>query len=153
MSESFIVRNFYSPKVYGISPDITIAEALDVCESKQANTLPVIEGDRVIGILSVLDIIRALVPREMRENFRLASSLYSDDFFREVCQSTYSMKVGEVMRKNFRVINPDTNILEIATDLLNATQQLLPVVEDGRIIGVVTKDQVKKLLRSIRNGV
>ncbi|SFM85771.1 CBS domain-containing protein [Thermodesulforhabdus norvegica] len=52
----------------------------------------------------------------------------------------------DYMNRDFKVVGPDATILEIQEPLVEFQQRILPVVEDGRIIGVITRRDLLKYL-------
>jgi CBS domain-containing protein len=54
-------RDIMSSPVVTISPDMEVAEAAQIMLDRNINRLPVVEGDRMVGILTRKDLVRALL--------------------------------------------------------------------------------------------
>jgi CBS domain-containing protein len=54
------LREIMTPKVIRLAPDMTLREAIDVLASQHISGAPVVEGDRVIGVLSARDVVEFL---------------------------------------------------------------------------------------------
>lgn len=52
----------------------------------------------------------------------------------------------DYMNRDFKVVNPEATILEIQEPLVEFQQRILPVVEDGKIVGVITRRDLLKYL-------
>ena len=48
-------------KVYSISPDATVYEALNRMADKHVRHLPVIEDEKIIGIISIGDVVKGVI--------------------------------------------------------------------------------------------
>jgi len=54
------VGDIYSDDVVTVSPDSSIADVADLLSSKKINALPVVEGNKLAGIVSRIDLIRSM---------------------------------------------------------------------------------------------
>jgi len=54
------VGDIYSDNVVTVSPDTSIADVADLLSSRKINALPVVEGKRLVGIVSRIDLIRSM---------------------------------------------------------------------------------------------
>lgn len=61
------VEEIMNRTVVTVSPEMDVAEAAQVLLEKGRRRLPVIEDGKVVGIVSVLDLLRALLPRPLRK--------------------------------------------------------------------------------------
>jgi len=56
-----VVGDIYSTDVVTVSPDSSIADVADLLSSKRIYSLPVVEGKKLVGIVSRIDLIRSMV--------------------------------------------------------------------------------------------
>lgn len=98
--------------------------------------IPVVEGDKIIGMLSLTDLLR----------ISFADGAYKDED--EIETIVYNMfTVPQVMVKNVRSVSPTTTIKEVAETLASEEYHALPVVENEKLVGIVTTtDLIKYLL-------
>lgn len=54
------LREIMTPKVISLAPDMTLREAIDVLASRHISGAPVVDGDRVVGVLSARDVVEFL---------------------------------------------------------------------------------------------
>ncbi|WP_088336229.1 MULTISPECIES: CBS domain-containing protein [unclassified Methanopyrus] len=118
------VRDAMTEDVVVVRPDEPLERVLRTFASESIHGVPVVEeGSRLIGIVTSVDVVRALASGEWRE-----------------------LTAGEVTRKAVTV-NPDED-LETALDLMAAVgEDRAVVVEDGEVVGVLTVlDAIRVLL-------
>ncbi len=98
--------------------------------------IPVVEGDHIIGMLSLTDLLR----------ISFADGAYEDES--DVETTVYNMfTISQVMAKNLKSVSPDTTIKEVAEILAENEFHALPVVEGDKLVGIVTTtDLIKYLL-------
>ncbi len=98
--------------------------------------IPVINGDEIIGMLSLTDLLR----------ISFADGAYEDE--ENVETIVYNMfSIQQVMAKNLKSVSPDTTIKEVAEILATKEFHALPVVENEKLVGIVTTtDLIEYLL-------
>jgi CBS domain-containing protein len=98
--------------------------------------IPVVEGHKIIGMLSLTDLLR----------ISFADGAYEDE--NDVETTVYNMfTISQVMAKNLKSVSPDTTIKEVAEILAENEFHALPVVEKDSLVGIVTTtDLIKYLL-------
>jgi len=55
------VGDIYSVDVLTVSPEDSVAMVADVMSSRKVNALPVVEADKIVGIVARIDLIRAMI--------------------------------------------------------------------------------------------
>ncbi len=114
------VRNILQVKghdVWSVSPDATVFEALRLMDAKGVGALVVMEGDRLVGILSERDYARKIILKG---------------------KSSQDTKVREIMTQNVITVHPDQTVDEVMELMTGKSIRHLPVVEDDRVIGVIS---------------
>ncbi len=125
----------------------TIKQAVDELMKDEINALVVVNDQhKVVGILSLQDIAAATIPRQFRKNIRMAAAMYKQGFFTEMCQQLKDKPVTEVMRKEFISVDLDDNIMAVTADFLKNDLYLVPVLQKGKLLGVITRTEIKKAL-------
>lgn len=139
------VSAIYQANPLTIGEDATIYEAIQMMVEKKVNSLSVTnEAHHLVGIISLQDIAAATVPLEFQDNPDMAAALYKPHFFEEACQAIQNDAVKSIMRTNFITATPDTNVMEITADFLQGDLYVVPVVENNKIVGVITRSAIKK---------
>ena len=113
-----------------VSPDDSFRHAMTLIRQKGVRHLPVVEGDHLVGIVTDRD-IRQASPSP-------ATSL-------EVHELHYLLervRVREIMTKRVYTVAPDTPIEEAARLMLQHKIGGLPVVDGGRLAGIITETDI-----------
>lgn len=121
------VRNRMTANPWTVTPDQSVPEAAGLLAEHKIRHLPVVEGDRVVGVLSKGD-VRAAGPSE-------ATSLSAG----EITYLLNKLKVSKVMTKDPFTIAPDALLEEAAVAMRDNKIEMLPVVEKDRLVGVITE--------------
>lgn len=141
------IKDLYRKTPLTIEPTATIKEALQEMIERGSNGLLVVNKEKkVVGILSLQDIAGAVVPDDMQNNVALAQALYKEGFFEETAKTMANKKVTEIMRTNFTSVSPEANIMEAAAEFLQNDLYIIPVVQNDKLEGVVSRSEIKKAL-------
>ena len=103
--------------VWTISPQATVFEAIQLLARKNIGALPVMEGTRLIGIFSERDYTRKVALEG---------------------KTSHSTKVSEVLSQNVATITPQDSVEEAMRLMTGKKIRHLPVVEEGRLVGLVS---------------
>ena len=142
-----LVKDIYNKHLIPINEEITIQEALSLLIKNHFNGVVVTnKKNDIVGILCIQDIVAETVPVEMRENINLADALYKPHFFQENCEKVKDKKVKEIMRKKFFSVGLETSVMTVAAEFLTTDLYVFPVIEEGKVIGIVTRSEIKKAL-------
>jgi diguanylate cyclase (GGDEF)-like protein len=112
--------------VYSLGPDATVFEALTLMAEKEIGALVVLDRDRLVGIMSERDYARKVIVRG---------------------KASHDTRVREIMTTDVRTADPDRPISECMGLMADHQHRHLPVVDGGRVIGVVSiGDLVKEMM-------
>jgi CBS domain-containing protein len=134
-------NEFYDLKVHqAMTKDIIaadtsnkISQVATVFAEKNFHHIPVLENGIVVGIISVKDVLKKIM------QWTVANNMNTD--FRKLDAET-SLK--SVMTPNPVTISPEATLEEAKKILAKSNFQALPVVLDGKIVGILTtKDFVR----------
>jgi len=124
------VRDLMSADPIAVSPDTTVFDARQTMVKERIRHLLVTEGERLLGIVTDRD-IRLNLPSQ-------ATSLS----VWEVNYLLARLTVEEVMTTGVIIIGPDQNARNAARLMLEHKIGALPVLDAGRLIGIITETDV-----------
>jgi len=129
------IKDWMSSEVVTVAPDDPVTVAVKLMREKGIRHLPVVEKGALVGILSDR-VIKDYLPSE-------ATTL---DIF-ELHYLLGQVKVAKIMRTPVFSATPDTPVEEAALLLHDHQISCLPVVEAGKVIGIITdKDMYAALI-------
>lgn len=141
-----LVENLFRRNAVTIEAKASVKDALQKMDQEHTNGLLVLEGEAVMGIVSLQDIAGAAVPDEMKHDASLAGAMFKEGYFEEGVRKVLHQKVTDIMRTDFLTVDPSASVLEIATDFLQNDLYIVPVVKDGKLAGVVTRTEIRRAL-------
>lgn len=128
------VADAMSRELATIGPDATLAEAEDLFDARDVDALPVVDAaGALVGIVSKLDVLRAY-------HFTPESIVPRYDEIR-------SRSVRTVMSVQPLSVEPALPLTRLLELLVATRVKSLPVVEKGRLVGMVAREDVIRALR------
>jgi CBS-domain-containing membrane protein len=149
-------KDIMTREVMTVGPDTDIAEAARELLRHHINGLPVVDGKgRVVGILCQSDLIAQQKRIRLPSVFTLLDGfipLTSPRRLDAELEKIAAAKVRQAMSHDPVTVGPDATVEEIATLMVEKGFHTLPVVEGGRLVGVVGKSDVLKTLTGAGAG-
>ena len=146
----FRVKDIMTSEVISVSPETEIVQAARIMLEKRVNGLPVLDGKgSVVGILCQSDLVaqqkNVPIPSlfSLMDGFMPLTSLKKIE--KEV-EKIAALTVAQAMTPRPVTVTPETGIEEVASLMVDKNFHTLPVVQDGRLVGVVGKEDVLKTL-------
>ena len=117
-----------------VRDDVSITEALKVMRENQVRRLPVLDGEgRMVGIVSEKDLLYA------SPSPATSLSIY------ELHHMLTHLKVSELMTTEVRTVAPDIPLEEAARIMADTKLGGLPVMENGKLVGIITETDIFKV--------
>lgn len=149
MNANLSVRELMDVKVDTVPPEMPLADLDQKFVEKQVSGFPVVEDGRLIGVVSRSDVVRQLdLERRLAER---TSDFYWDhsgfheqrvDSIRQVAarvgQQIENLRVRDMMSNHIVVVSPDDSVEVAAQKFLERRVHRAPVVEAGRLVGLIT---------------
>ncbi len=147
------VSEVMTTDVVTCKPSDPIDGIVKLMSSKDISGIPVVEGDKVVGVVTEADIMRLLVVPEPSRSLWLPSPLevLLEIPVKELLQlrsMQQSVKdVGEktvesIMHRDIISISPDADIEDAAAAMMKHKVNRLVVLKNGKLAGIVTRDDI-----------
>lgn len=114
-----------------ISPSESVRKAWTLLREHRIRHLPVVDQGKLVGILTDRD-VRLVFP----------SALTSGAKEQDPADALEKVKVQEIMTKQVVTVSPDAPIADVARILLERRIGGLPIVQQGRLVGIITKTDI-----------
>jgi len=112
--------------------------------SRHCGAIPVVEGDnRLVGIVTLRDVMLPLYPNYgdyIHDNVRSRNFIEMEEGYPEVL----AKKVEEIMSTNPLTVSPNDPILEAASYMGLKNFRRIPVVEKGKLMGMVSIGDINR---------
>jgi len=144
------VRDIMTREVISVSPETEIVQAAKLLLEKGVNGLPVIDRDGgLVGIICQSDLIAQQKNLPLPSLFRFLDGfipLTSMKHLEKEVQKIAAATVAQAMSPDPVSVRPGTSVAEVAALMVDRGFHTLPVVEEGRLVGIVGKEDVLRTL-------
>lgn len=124
------VKDFMTKKVIYVSPETTVAHAADLMREHDIHRLPVIEQDKLVGLVTAGTLAEASPSKAT------TLSIYEMNYLLN------KTKVGQVMIKDVITVSKEASLEDAVDLMLRQKIGVLPVVDDEQISGIITDKDV-----------
>ncbi len=117
-------RDVMTKDVITISPDATLADAIELLVAKEISGMPVVDANgKVIGIISEKDILNFIFSGNLRNT-----------------------KVKEAMSTNIISFTSDTDIDKISLCISENRIRRVPIIDEGKLVGIVSRRDIIRVV-------
>ena len=143
-------KDIMTTDVITISPETEIARAAELLLTNRINGLPVVnDAGELVGILCQSDLIIQQKNIPIPSLFTFLDGfipLTSSKKLDEEVEKIAATRAGDAMTANPVTVSPDTEIEKIAALMVEKSYHTLPVVDGGKLVGIVGKEDVLRTL-------
>ncbi len=119
-------------KLITFTPDQSINEIIDIIIEKRISGAPVLDANRkLVGIISERDCLRIIV----------------DQAYHNLPHN--APKVSDYMTRQVKILSPESDVVAAATEFLSTPIRRLPVVENGVLIGQISRIDILRAAKNI----
>jgi CBS domain-containing protein len=133
-------RELMTTDVVSLTPDAPIREIAGVFRRLGISGVPVVEGGELIGIVTELD----LIARHARPHFPVYLPLLDAKIplggqheYREVVRRILGLTAREIMTTPVQTVDPEADLEEVATLMVESKANPVPVLEKGKLVGII----------------
>lgn len=129
------VSHIMTSNVLTLNSTDSLEVAEEIMKKNKIRHIPVVSGSKLVGMLSLTDLLRISFVDNYSEEGVVDTAVYS------------MLSIPKVMVSNPESVSKDQTIREVAEILATKEYHALPVVENGDLVGIVTTtDLIKYLL-------
>jgi CBS domain-containing protein len=131
------VRDAMTSPVVTVTEDMSVRAALKLLDRHRVTSLPVVDDlGHVVGIVSEADLVRDAVLRDQRKRM----------IPQDVKDTPPPRRVGDVMTAHPVTVTGTDDLADAVELLTTTTVKSLPVLEEGHVVGVLSRRDVVHLL-------
>ncbi|MFC1488356.1 CBS domain-containing protein [Thermodesulfobacteriota bacterium] len=146
------VKDIMTKEVITVSPDTEIVHATKLLLEHRINGVPVTdETGKLVGILCQSDLIAQQKKLPIPSFFTFLNGFVATTSMKHIekqIQKIAATTVAQVMTPRPVSVKPDTDIEEVATLMVDKNFHTIPVVDEGKLVGIVGKEDVLRTLLS-----
>ncbi len=142
-------KDIMTSKVITVQPDTPVRELARILADNKISGAPVVENERVIGVVTENDLIDQTKKVHIPTVITLLDSviyLENPERFEKEMRKMAGVKVEDIFTKKLVSVKADTPLDELATIMADQKVHTLPVIEDNQLLGVIGKSDI---IRSI----
>ena len=146
-------KDIMTKDIFTVSPETEITQAANLLLEKRINGVPVINTTgELVGILCQSDLIAQQKSIPIPSLFTLLDGYISFTTAKRMdkeVEKIVATKVGEAMTYNPVTVDPATDIEQIASLMVEKNYHTLPVVDAGKLVGILGKEDVLRTLINV----
>ncbi len=147
------VADIMTRDVQVLNPEMSVKEAAQFLLKKKVGGAPVIDSSgKLVGIVSESDLIMEEVKIQFPTFLHLLDGfIFLSNWrdYQEKLRKAVGLKVADVMSSPVITVEADASVEEAATLMVEKHISRLPVLDKGRMVGIVSK---RDLIKAIANG-
>ena len=132
-----LVREIMMGSLATLKPDDTLNLANDIISLGRIRHIPVVENDKLIGIISERDLMGTAASRIFGLKQKSKSALLK------------SVLIKDIMKKHVVTVEPDTPIKDAAHLMADKKIGCVPVLSEGALVGLVTTTGVLRYVEAL----
>jgi acetoin utilization protein AcuB len=131
------VSDWMTKKVFTVTPDDSLSEAVRLMKENKIRHIPVVKGDEVKGIISDRDI------KEYSPSKATSLDVYELHYLLD------KTKIKDVMKTGVITTSSDMPVEEAAMIMHDKVIGCLPVVDDNKLVGIISDKDIYRVLVDI----
>jgi CBS domain-containing protein len=139
----FYARDIMTTEVLTVSPETSIADLSKTLENRKIGGVPVADkGGRLVGVITQSDLVERARDLELPPAINILDFhiyLQIPSHMLQRVEKMLGTTVGDCMTKDPVTVAPDTPLARIAGLMAKQQVHTIPVVQGGKIVGVIGK--------------
>ena len=144
------VKDIMTREVITVSLDTEIVHTTKLLLENRINGVPVTdEKGKLLGILCQSDLIAQQKKLPIPSFFTFLNGFVTTTSMKHIekqIQKIAATTVAQVMTPNPTTVQPDTDIEEVASLMVDKNFHTIPVVDEGKLVGIVGKEDILRTL-------
>ncbi|MCL4833025.1 MAG: CBS domain-containing protein [Caldilineaceae bacterium] len=153
-----LVREIMTSRVITVLPQASIREVAGLMRQHSVSALPVVtDSGKLVGIVTEIDLITRHAPPRQPQYIPLLWGLIPmrlDDYstYKEQVRHILAVNAEQLMTKDPATVAPSDTIEHAAELMIRPGHRSLPVMEGGKLVGIVTRTDLVQLIEELEMG-
>jgi CBS domain-containing protein len=141
------VRDVMTVRPVRILDGASVQRAVEILALSQASDVMVVDRDeRFVGVLSEGDILRSALPDVQQILDEGGQRAHAFELFLTKAKALSDQSISPLVIREPLVVRPDDHIVEAAVILIERYIRRLPVVEEGLLVGTVSRQDIARAI-------
>ncbi len=145
-------RDIMTPDPRTVARELPVTDAARLMTEHRIGALPVLDGEKLIGIVTEGDLIMQEVKIEFPTYIHLLDGFImyppSTAKFESELKKAVGATVGDVMSSEPVTVQAETSIEDLATLMVEREVSRVPVLDGDKLVGIVSKSDIVRSLVS-----
>lgn len=152
-----LVKNIMTKKPKIVEEDATVRDVIELFRKHRIRGVPVVKKNKLVGMITEYDLLDFIEVHEFGGKLWLPAPFDFIEAVLDAKQEEYEVRkefeklrhatADKIMNKNVITVTPETHVSEVADLMTENNLTHVPVVEKGKLVGLVTRtDLIKSLL-------
>ncbi|TKY92217.1 MAG: CBS domain-containing protein [Candidatus Methanomarinus sp.] len=156
------IKEIMTKDVICCSPDDPVKHVSQLLRENKISGIPVVHDDKVVGIITGKDILKLLEVPEKNTMLWLPSpfevievpirELINWEEAKHALDDVGIKKASEIMSQPVITASPENSLEAVASKMVKHNVNRIPIVEDGHLVGIITRQNVIAGLSLSDNG-
>ena len=147
-------KDVMTPCVLSIAPDASISAAARLMLQNKISGLPVIDGSgKLVGIVTEGDFLRRIEIGTQRRRPRWIEFLIGPGRLADEYSRSSGRSISDVMTHDVRTVDLNASLEHIVRIMERYHVKRVPVVEGGKVVGIVTRANLLRSLSSVADEI
>lgn len=150
------VKDAMNIDVITCKPDDPVSTLVDLFKNNHISGMPVVENEKVVGIVSETDLLKLFKTPEFSVDMLLPSpfeiiempirSVIRFEEFKKALEDIRMKPVRDIMKKKIYSISPDSTLEDASNMMVKHRVNRLPVIENGKLVGILVRSDIIRCL-------
>lgn len=144
------VRDIMTTAVVTVTPETSVKDLLQLWHQHPFSGFPVVEGDRLVGVVTESDLVYRDRPLKAPAFFTLLDAvipLESPQHLRDEINKTVGNHVRDLMSHPPITLGPEASVAEAAAKMTEQRINRLPIVDEtGKLLGLLSRTDIIRTL-------
>ena len=146
------VKDAMNIDVITCKPDDPISTLVDLFKNNHISGMPVVENEKVVGIVSETDLLKLFKTPDFSVDMLLPSpfeiiempirSVIRFEEFKKALEDIHMKPVRDIMKKKIYSISPDSSLEDASNMMVKHRVNRLPVIEKGKLVGILVRSDI-----------
>lgn len=128
-----LIKDHMTTPVISIGKDATFIETHQLMDEKNIRRLPVVDDDKLIGVVSLTDILEAKPSKAKQLSIWELNYLLAN------------LHIEDIMNKEPLTLSPDDRVATAAKHMLDEKIGGIPIIDGSKLVGIITETDIFRM--------